>query len=108
MIHVIQQGDQYFLPVVIKQNGVEVTPENCDDVKIKIGTVVRKYSDGGLTYGLYETNKSAWLFQLTQELTLSWQGATIAIQAQIKQGINIFGSDTESMPIDFSIIQEEW
>lgn len=108
MIKPIQQGDQFYLPVVIKQDKVEITPENADDVKIKIGDVLKKYSLGELTYGLYDTEKSAWLYPLTQAQTLSYKGATISIQAQIKQGANVFGSDTNMIPIDFSIIQEEW
>ena len=108
MIKPIQQGDQYFLPVVIKQNDVEVTPSNCDDVKIKVGSIQKQYSDGTLNYGPYDADNSAWLYPLTQTQTLSWQNSTIAIQAQIKQGSNIFGSDTEAIPVDFSIITEEW
>ena len=108
MIKPIQQGDQFYLPIVIKQDGVVITTENADDVKIKVGSVLKKYSEGQLTYGQYDTDKYAWLYPLTQEQTLSWNGATVSIQAQIKQGTNVFGSDTESVPIDYSIIQEEW
>lgn len=34
MIKPIQQGDQFYLPIVIKQDGVVITTENADDVKI--------------------------------------------------------------------------
>lgn len=104
----IQQGDAFYLPVVIKQGNAVITPENADDVKIKLAEVIRKYSEGELTYSTYDGENSAWLFPLTQELTLSWRSTAIPMQVQIKQGPNVFGSDTECVPIDFSIINEEW
>lgn len=103
----IQQGDQYYLPFVISQGSTAITPDNCDDVKIQIGSTAYKYSTGELTYGLYDATHSGWLFPLTQEMTLGFSGSVPA-QLQIKQGTNIFGSDTIDIPIDFSIIQEEW
>lgn len=99
----IQQGDQYALAIEIKQGVTVITPDNADDVKIKLGCVTKKYSDGELTF-----LDGKWYFPMTQELTLSMCPNRVNIQAQIKQGDNIYGSDTESVEIDLSIIGEVW
>lgn len=108
MFYPIQQGDQYYLPVVITQGGTTITPDNVDDVKIKFGSLVLQYSEGDIEYDLYDSTNKGWLFPLTQELTLALENPSVPMQVQIRQGTNVFGSDVETVPIDFSIITEEW
>ena len=111
MMYVIQQGDQYYIPIIITKDGVEMTNENCDDVKIKIDAITKKASNGEISYSNYtydDEERSAWLFPITQLQTLSWKAGKICIQAQIKQGDTIIGSDVELISVEFSIIGDEW
>lgn len=111
MIYVIQQGDQYYIPIIITQGETEITDENCDDVKVKVDVITKKASAGEISYSAYYyggEEKSAWLFPVTQLQTLAWKTGVISIQAQIKQGDAIIGSDVEQIGVDFSIIGDEW
>jgi len=110
-VTVIQQGDQYFLPVIIKYGGTVITDENADDVKIKIGDVTKKASAGEIAYGEYTSGAdtlNAWLFPLTQEATNAWNAGGVPAQVQIKQGSSIIGSATETVTVGYSTIEETW
>lgn len=55
----MQKGDQYSVPFKIKMGGEYVTPNNCDDLKIKLGEHTKTFSEGTLTY-----SNDAWQFPL--------------------------------------------
>ena len=108
---IIQQGDQYYLPVKIKHGTTVITDSNSDDVKIKIGDVTLKASDGALAYGEYTyggETENAWLFPLSQIDTINWNAGAVPMQVQIKIGANIMGSATENVTVGFSTIEEAW
>lgn len=101
---VLQQGDQYVLRFIVKENGVEITAENCDEMKIKIGDVLFKsemirYSDG------------YWECLITQQMTLMWNG-DVLVQAQWAyedEGTRMVKTTkTEKIHVDCSIIREVW
>lgn len=101
-VAVIQQGAQYFLPFRIRQKGVVISPENTDDVKIKVNDVSKRYLDGGLSY-----SGGAYLFPLTQEDTLSYPD-DVKCQVAVKRGDNVYPSPTYKIQVGRSIFGEEF
>lgn len=99
-----QQGDQYLIPFTIKQGRTLITPDNCDDVRIKINEILLSYMDGGVTYN---TVSKAWCFQLTEEMSRSMDEET-PIQVGIKQGNQIYYSTVQIAEFAESIITEDW
>lgn len=120
-ITAIQQGDQFFLPVIIKEGETEITPDNVDDVRIKIGSFLDSLSSGELAYGQIDnpdynaaTNNTVpeqifvWLFPITQERSLSLNQGEVGMQVAFKRGSTIRKSKDAKVWIDSSIITEEW
>ena len=56
------QADIYDISISIKVNNELITPENCSDVIIAIGEMVRKYSKGELRF-----DEGEWIFPLSEE-----------------------------------------
>lgn len=96
------QGEQYAIEIVVTADNTPITPTNCDDIKIKLGDTIRKYSAGEL---MFEDN--AWLFPLTQEQTLRMSGV-LPLQVQYKVGDNIFSTTINGIDIGKTIIKEMW
>lgn len=113
-ITAIQQGDQFFLPVIIKEGETEITPENADDVRVKIGSFLDSLSSGELAYGEIEDPDDSessifvWLFPVTQDRSLSWGSGEVGMQVGFKRGSTTRMSKVEKVWIDTSIITEEW
>lgn len=102
IITTIQQGDQYYLPFTIENDSTIISPENIEDIRIKIGNVIKKFSLGEL---LFEDNN--WLFPITQKNSLSWKGP-VKCQAQYKQNNNIITSDIYEIYIKTSMFNDEF
>lgn len=102
VIAVIHQGDQYYLPFSIENDSDIVTPNDIDDVRIRIGNIIKVFSKGEL---LYEDNM--WLFPILQKNSLNWQGP-IDCQLQFKQGNNIITSDKYTILVDLSMFKDEF
>lgn len=101
---VIQKGDQYPLPFSIKQGNQVVTPENSDDVRIKVGGYLKSYSNGEL---VYNPDSECWEFPLTEVMSRSLHGIVMT-QIGVKIGQNfVYSAD---IPVEFSesIINEPW
>jgi len=99
----IIQGEQYAIEITLQADGVPVTPENADDVKIKIGTVEKTYSKGEITY-----ENEHWLFPITQEDSLSFKSSTVKAQAQYKIGSNVFSTGLYDVDVYSSIIRSKF
>jgi hypothetical protein len=99
----IAQGEQYAVEIVLENGGVEITPYNSDDVKIKLGDYEKKYSAGELTY-----QNNAWNFPITQEMSLSWGSGKIDLQGQYKSSNNIYNTEIYKVQVDTSIIDDTW
>lgn len=82
MATVIFQGDQYYIPFRIKRNGVVVTPDNMDEVKISFGGHIQKYP-GELTFDGFEN----WLYHLSADVSRSLSGQTPAQVQTVKDGV---------------------
>lgn len=98
----IIQGEQYAIKIEIYNEDAQVTPENCDDIKIKVGTIEKTHSAGELSYS---TEEEAWLFPLTQAETLAFCGGRIERQRQVKIAGNIFSTAKSIILIADSIIK---
>lgn len=102
VIAAIHQGDQYYLPFYIENDSAPITPNDIDDIRIKIDNIVKVYSKGGL---LYEDN--IWLFPISQKNSLEWKGP-LECQIQFKQGDNIITSKKYIIQVYASIFNSEF
>lgn len=98
----IIQGEQYAVEIVLTNGEINITPENCDDVKIKLGSIEKTYSDGSL---IYDSAAECWLFPVTQEQTLAMCSTTIPVQAQYKTGSIVISTEKNTVKISPSIIR---
>lgn len=97
-IAIIQQGAQYYLPFKISHNGVITSPENVDDVKIKVAGLEKRFSKCELEY-----SDDMWLFPICQEFSLKLAGI-VSCQVSIRCGDNIYPSKTYTILVNASII----
>lgn len=97
----IIQGEQYAIEVILTDDDENViTPSEVDDVKIKIGSLEKKYSSGRLTY-----DNGAWLFPLTQTETLDLKASSVSVQAQYLKGSTVISTDLVHLDVGKSIIR---
>jgi len=108
----MQQGDQYYLPFqVTDSEGNAITPDTCADFKMKVGTLPEKSYGAGTLIAQTEGGDYTgfWLYELTQEDTLTLEGA-VPVQAQVKYADGtILGTPVTKMRVLASIIlSTEW
>lgn len=112
----MQQGDQYALPIQIKNSeGTVISPDNCYDVKIQVGDLDEKSWRAGEIYPQMEEEEGVevfagyWCYPLSQKETLTLTSAT-QVQAQVKFGDDtVVGTPVTKMRVGQSIIQtDEW
>lgn len=73
---IIQQGDQYYIPIQIKtEDDYFIKPDNIDDIIIQLGDYALQGSKGELGF---DTEENMWLFPVTAEMTRKWIGKTKA------------------------------
>ena len=99
----IIKGDEYKIPIVIKEGDTVITEELVNGVRVGLGTVVSTYPDGTLTY-----KDGLWYFPLTQEISYRLQAGSVPFQVQIKVGDQIFGSPEQQISIQDCIIKGVW
>lgn len=100
---IIQQGDQYAIEVVVKNGEDIVTPETCDDMRIKLGEYTRSYGAGELV-----CEDGVWRFPMTQEMSLSFRKGMTTLQAQFKDGAEVRGTSVYPVEVDLSVLREVW
>lgn len=100
---VIQQGDQYAIEIVVKNGETVVTPETCDDMRIRLGGFIRSYGRGELS-----CEDGVWRFPMTQEMSLSFRGGMTSLQAQFKDGSEVRGTPVYPVEVDLSVLREVW
>ena len=99
----IIQGEQYAVQIVLTdENNTKITPDNSDDVKVRIGCIELTSSGGGLTY---DSVGECWLFPLTQEQTLGLKNGRVNVQAQYKSGNTVISTPMASVDVGVSIIR---
>lgn len=100
----LHQGDQYVIPVEIKNATAVITPDDVDDVRIQIGDELRQYSDGGLTF---DAENKKWLFHITEEKTRTFT-CSVNMQVGILVGTDIVYSSVQKIKLERSIIRKDW
>lgn len=103
MTGVIVQGDQYSIPVVVKQGNTIFTDQNVTGIKIAFGNTTCAYPEGNLVYA-----NGAWQYPLTQKVSLAFPGGKTDFQVQVKIGDQIIGTYIKKVDVMESIIKGEW
>jgi hypothetical protein len=99
MTTIIYQGDQYYIPLTVRQNGVVLTPENVDGIKVSIGGNVQEHP-GELGFD----GNECWLFNLTADMSKSMVGQ-VPGQIQINKGAVIQHSPKFVVEVDGSLFK---
>lgn len=101
---VIQQGDSYSIPIVIKSGSEVITTENTIHVRINLGGFTAQYPDGKLTY-----SDGYWNFPLTEEMTYKLKGGEQKFQVQISpDGISVYSSKIYTIKVEESVFKGVW
>ena len=106
MVNIIHNGDQYYIPVKIKKDGVVVTSADVADVRIQIGTTMQSYGANELTF---DSATNSWLFHLTEEISRG-----LNRESQFQVGIKAasetewYYSDTSVITVGASAIRDRW
>ncbi|MBO7673668.1 MAG: hypothetical protein J6S63_01505 [Atopobiaceae bacterium] len=107
----MQQGDQYALPITVElSDGEAITPENCADMRVKMGSLEKSYADGDIV-AEYANGRytGRWLVPLTQAETLAFPTPLVEVQAQVQfTDGSIVGTPVGHMKVDGSILLDEW
>lgn len=101
----IRQGDQFPLTFSIKDGATIISPETCNDLKIKINNKVYKHSKGEISF-----LNDKWQVYILQEDTIN-SGGSFNIEAQVKFSGNpgvIKSTGVVNIKVDPSSITEEW
>lgn len=102
-VYIIRQGDQYAVPIVIKQGSTVITPDNCLGVRVALGAATAYYP-GQLTYG-----DDAWYFPLTQAQSYQMQAGTAPFQVQVKfDGGDVVTSPCQTVSVQGTVLRGEW
>ena len=104
MAALIQQGDQYMIPVKIKRNGTEVTPTDVHDVRIKFGNFLKSYLNEEVQYA-----DGVWFFPITEDMSRVMLGQTsFQVGIKLSNESEFIYSPTVQVSVGKSIITEAW
>lgn len=103
MIPIIQQGDQYYVPIRIKKGETVLTEENVDGVRISFGGNEQSYPDGQLEFD----GSEHWLYWLGSDVSMSMVGR-VPYQISVKIGENKFNSAVQYAEFGGSLFKEDW
>lgn len=78
---IIKQGESFPIYITLKQDGVILTPDMIQDLKICIGGFHKQYSDGGVRF---DDQAQQWWVHPTQAETLAMPEGTERINAHVK------------------------
>lgn len=98
----IHQADQYAIAFNVTSDGVQITPENIDSIRIAVGHVVHEFPKGDLTY-----DGGLWMFPLTAPQTALMSGDTNC-QIEVKAMNTRNHSDTFTINVKKSILKGGW
>ena len=77
----MMQGDSYKLRLkILSPDQTALTPEDLEDVEITIGSLIRTYSAGGITY-----EDGEWFIHLTQKETFKLPVPRAKVQVRVKR-----------------------
>lgn len=104
-VTVIQQGDQYALRFIVKDGDAEITDQNCDEMRIKVASIL--FSGDDIAY-----SDGYWSCFIDQEATLALDGF-IPVQAQWRSTTEdgqtyIKTTEVSTIQVNTSIITGVW
>jgi len=101
MQNVIKQGDRYAIPFQIKntKTGEYITPDDCAGVVIKLDDVEKS------TNLVFDDDLHAWLFYITQEMSLSYCDMIYAQCQVYLAGGDVISSKKIEIKIEDNIIK---
>ena len=102
---IVYPGDQYAIPFKITIGNTVVTPIEASDIRIKIGSDMREYSKGELTFN---SIKKTWDYYVDEDFTRSHENVSIPFQVGVKIGESIRHSAKGHIKFDNNIIKVEW
>lgn len=98
----IIQGDEYALPLIIKDGDTAITPEMIDGMVVEIDDTEYQYPS------LVTYSNGKWCVRLTQKQTLKMQNrALIQAQMLLTTG-DVINTRPVSMAVQNSIIKKVW
>lgn len=79
----IMQGDQYALPIDIKnkETGADITDADAVVINAMLGKMKKTSKDGGINYS---PDAGCWLMHLTQQDTFSLPRGMVNVQIRVK------------------------
>ena len=101
----IQKGAQYGIPFDIKMNGVSVTPDNSDGIRVQIADRLCEWPDGELEF---DDTDNTWLYPLTETQSMAMSAGTLSAQISVKVGEDIFPSAVTKFKVYDSLITKRW
>lgn len=101
----IYKGEQFTIPFNITNDGVAVTPEDVDAVRIKIGNKLCEWPNGDLEY---DSENELWLYPMTENESFGFSSGLEKVQIAIKIGNDFLKTDVFKISIRDSIITERW
>lgn len=100
----IYQGDQYYIPFTVKQDGKVVTPADVDGLRAAVGGVIQTYPDGDL---IFDEKTENWMFRLKAEDSQRMTG-NVPCQFEFKKGADRQHGDVFYVNAKQSILKGEW
>lgn len=103
----IMQGDSYPIYITLTYNGDDLDLTEVEKIQFKIGDLVKYYNSDGTGEVEFDENEGAFIFQVTQKDTLSFEGSQ-EYQARVKfVDSKVVGVIGGHIPIQFSETEDE-
>lgn len=101
----MMQGDAYGIRIkILSESGTSITPSDVSEVEVTIGSLIKTYGSGDVTY---DSTIDAWVFPLTQDETFKFRAARAKAQVRIVlNNGNIHGIPLGYINVDESISKE--
>ena len=101
----MMQGDAYGIRIkILSESGTSITPSDVSEVEVTIGSLIKTYGSGDVTY---DSTIDAWIFPLTQDETFKFRAARAKAQVRIVlNNGNIHGIPLGYINVDESISKE--
>ncbi len=97
----IKQGDQYYVPITLKNGNVPITNTDVEKVEIVLGGIRKTYPEQVEYFG------GSFQFPVTQEETFALNDGTKPFQVRVKfTSGDVVGADIEAAVITLSVSKE--
>lgn len=97
------RGDEYLIPIIIKQEETVITPEIATGVKVGLGPAVSTWPGGSLTF-----SEGIWYFPLSEEISYRIPRGRVDFQVKVTVGNQIVSSDTTQVDVYGTVFNSEY